>query len=366
MGQTDQTTARTSQSAYGTGLDGDTAPPRLTFSSAMRALSTIMRADPTFADVSILEVYPEDNTIVPRVVWRLKSRVAGNQGINRKNPFTVEQVPLDNGQMLTKYHYPQTFEVAFEALASSSEEADTLRDDLEFWLMTHRPQTAQCGLESFIFLSEQEPEIVGGSSGTSSSASLQKIHKRTIYYTGVINYLYSKVEDTIRSFRSWRVGDTTWQTALLTRSALVTDLSPVPGPLALQCLHDDENLPQMDYVHGTDFVVEVNTDSLESYFQIRWLPRGRQPVAGASYFMTYLTALDSARPMLPENTRIRRAPHRVQGQAVDPRQTSTIASLPTGPHFASIAPSIGEALLSAQTEIVAVLDPALNLLVSPN
>lgn len=323
---------------------------RRTFGTSMKTLTTILSHDSQFAGVSFTEAYPEDVAVCPRVVWKLRSRRAGNNGVNSKNPFQIETIPLEDGRILRKFIYPQTFEVGFEIFAITSDEADQLRDDLEFWLMTHRPITAQCGMEAFIFMSEQEPT-------TLNVRSAQKVQCRTMYYTGVINYLYPRIEQQLSSIRTWRMGDTTYKTVENLRGAGSTDLSSVAGPLAIQFIHDDQHVPQADYVVGTDFVIIVDKEQLEGFFQIRWLPRGRQPSPGTAYYITYLSSTESKpQPQLPVPgaVRFKQFP-RVLGQKVTSLQDNTIVYSEKGEHIANSLPK-EEALLRAQIEIVTVID----------
>ena len=327
----------------------------------MKALTDFAREDGEFAGVDFVEANPDAPADVPRIVWKLRSRVAGN-GTNSKNPFYAERVSLDDGRVLSKYVFPQRYEVAFEALGATPEEADRLRDALELWLMLHRPQAAQAGLESLMFLSEQEPDVV-------ATVDSQKIHRRTLLYHGVINYLYPRIEDPIQGIRSWRVGEATFQTASIVRSPGDTDLSSIPGPLVLCSLHDSEGKTTPDYLFGTDYSVIVDRERFEALFQIRWLPRGKRPELGATYFLTYAkavgtqTVLDSGIPAPPG--RYRRLPPgtlpssipRVLGAQTDGQAQGLLFPV-LGPSQAGTGDAdLRDALFRAQTELIVVAQP---------
>lgn len=335
-------------------------PERRTFTSSMETLTSFLREDSMFAGVEFLESYADDLLSVPRVTWKLRSRIAGNNGVNRKNPFLIEQIQLADGRILNKKIFPQTYEVAFETYGATPNESDSLRDNLEFWLMTHRPQAAQSGIESIIFLSEQEPNVI-------SIGSSQKIHKRTLLYHGIINYLYPNIDDPIQAIESSRLNGGGGDTVSVVRSSGDSDLSPIAGPLALQFLHSNKALPQEDYVQGIDYVVIVDREKFEAFFQIRWLPKGKQPVVGVQYFMTYVKSVPTQTIVnsgytLPVGGRVRRVNpvfvSKILGSPVDETlQSQTIITQTSGRSIAPTSNSLREALERAQSDLVVVVDP---------
>lgn len=332
------------------GADGN----RRTLSKAMGLLLDALRLDDTFAKITLSESGPDEQILPPRIVWKLKSRIAGAGGMNSKNPFRSEEIPLEDGRILVRRLQPQTFEVSFEIYHSLSAGADDLRDLLEAWLMENRALTAQCGFESFQFLCEQEPGVV--ESGASS-----KIQRRSLHFNGVINYYYPQIFGVINSVRTRR--ETGWDkhTQLLTRGAQDSDISPVTGPLVLVALHNDPLIVAADYLNELDFLPVVDRERFGTQFMIRWLPRGIQPASGASYYMTYLVPTHRTVSLdTPTSGRVRRARPRgpsILGQEIDPaspQRGQTILTATGGLKVAGQA-DLMEALTQAETQVVTVL-----------
>jgi hypothetical protein len=349
-------------------------PYRRTLGSAMDQLIENLQRDRQFSTVDFTEADPDDILKLPRIVWKLKSRTAGAGGQNRKNAYAIEEIPLENGRVLMKSRQPHSFEIAFEIYEAKSDSADDLRDALELWLFDNKALAAQAGIECFVFQSELEPSIL-------ASKTSQKVYRRVLYYTGVIQYIHSTVADRLQSIKVWHANkDAPLNTVQLTRQTggnLSYDLFPVPGPLVLAAIHDKESPVSVDYLYGVDYTFIIDRPVYGANFFIQWLTKGKAPISGATYYATYytpdnphvsttlITESDGEIPLIPGG-RVRRARRAITptilGQSVDlndPQRNETIIFASDNPEdtVVPMSQTYLESLIRAESSLVAVVDP---------
>jgi hypothetical protein len=357
-------------------------PNRVTFSSAMSNLVSFLERDKAFDNVVFSEVYPDIDTKLPAITWKLKNRVGGVSGINKKAPFYAMDEPLEGGKVLITYVWPMEYQMVWEVFDDDVAGADSLRDNLEFWLLQNKPNIILSGFESMFFSSELEPSV-------ESNDASQKIHKRQMYFTGVIKYINQVVIDRVKSIKVWTVGqDVTLRTSAVTRGSGDFDTFPITGPVVLVAIHNTPNTIECDYEYETDWICVVDKERFDTNFFIRWLTKGIRPSQDSQYYVTYylpsvdidtqtqvlLTEADTnpALQNLPlENPQlsIRRAglrnpitPH-VLGQAVDmvnPDKNKTIifAKEGSGIHIPGLTNEYLKSLIQADVDVVSVLNPS--------
>ena len=360
-------------------------PNSRTLSTVMAKIMAYLQQDASFVGVTFSESNSDALEIVPAVSWKLKNRTAGAGGQNIKNAYHAEEIPLEGGRVLLKYVHPQTVDIVFEISETNTDDADQLRDAVEGWFYEHKLEVTLAGMEMLRFSSELEPSVfvVGAS---------QKVYKRVLYFHGIINYIHPVIQDRLQNIRVWRIGrDVTIRTNAVVRqsSTLTFDLFPILGPIVLLAVHDRQDRVSVDYLYEIDYELIVDRNLYGNQFFIRWLPKGKTPIPGAQYYVSYYLPQvdnnDSSRVELteagtgatdrnlpPESPTIpirRRGLGRravcpiVLGQSVDltdPNYGQTIvfasnAGVLTAP---GITDSYLESLIKADTEVVSVLNPA--------
>jgi len=381
----DQTLSQ-EQVAKGLGLDRiaieGLAPlkEQRTVSTFMRKLLITLSQQPALENVLLTQDYPQSLEQAPRVVWRLEGREGGIEGHNRKGPFLAETWPTEDGRIIEKWMQPQSFQVAFECFGTDPDQAESIKEFIEFFLVRNAYVWSQAGARQFFFNSE-------GSHGKYvAGGAAQPLDKRTLHYWGAMDVVYLNEINRIGAIEVLNIIDNiNVLTIALTRAndGSMADIFPVPGPLVLLFIHDHAARFSMDYIPNTDYTFVIDKEKYGYRFFLNWVSQGKVPLIGSTYYATYIKTNEGETIITDEyegnsstadgtsGRRKRRgiiegraaiAP-RILGQevdATDPTRGMPIIFPRDDNHLETpgLSPNVLDALSRANIQVAAVLDPS--------
>jgi hypothetical protein len=256
-----------------------------TVSSFMHKLLQILETQPALKGVTLTQDYPQDIEQSPLVVWSLEGREAGIDSRNRKTPSLVETWPTDDGRIIEKWLQPQSFQISFECLATNPDEAERIKNFIEFYLVRNPYVIAQAGARQFFFNSE-------GSHGKYvAGGAAQPLDKRTLHYWGAMDVVYINEIGRLAEVHIVNATDNVaLKTVEITRASdgSMADVFPLPGPIVIVCFQDTEDRVSVDYLPKTDFTLVTDRAKYGSRFWVNWVSQGRNPLPGSTYYASYI------------------------------------------------------------------------------
>jgi hypothetical protein len=264
-----------------------------------KVVGEIVRHHPVLKRLTYAEEHLAQDQVrdLPRLVWRLKRRTPGKQGLEpykgRLRPDSTWR--NDDGTFSQLYAQYMTCLWQFDVVAGSGAEANELLQEFEHAMLESLPLFKQLGMDDLLFDEQLEDDLLR----PTGDAQIRSIRFRTFMEQIRIRTLGGIDEVRIRVFEPQ---EESWETVVrgtgdydvlsqthIAEVLCVADAQPdgiaraaAPVYYAEESLHNDP----AEYVVGTDYV--VLHDPNEAKAAIQWLPPGRKPVTGASYDVRYL------------------------------------------------------------------------------
>ncbi len=275
-----------------------TVPPFLLkivdYISFPRVLGELMKMDPQFAGVNYTEDFPTvPRPEVPLISYRLIKRVPGMDKVETRKPRFRFSFKNEDGTMTEIWSQWMSCIYQFDCIASTSQEADDLVYKFDWFIRNNVGIFLSMGASEVVFEEQLEDHLLPQTQDLVVRsirwlARLESLEYRNVQVIDQVALtVFEPQEDAYETIV--RGPDTSTpdylQQTFISNIVCVSD--PSPSGIART----------RDYFPNVDFITFYHPDTHKTALQ--WLPQGKSPSPGATYYVRYLHWTAFARLRIP-------------------------------------------------------------------
>jgi len=235
------------------------------------------------------EKYPDEAVTVPTIVWSIARRVPGKEGKETRKPRLREEDRTRPDRDILYFGQWTTVIYQFDLYHSSDQEVNRLMEGFERFLLEATPALVNAGVETFIFDEQLKDYAIPPTPKDTAVRSLR--------YMAIFTTVYPVYMKRIGNIKMIINMDRTLESLALTRGTTDTDLLPtteivddIEVTLRIERVYAVSDLIVTsgilpDYIKDVDYYVAWDDTSRQ--VSIVWLDSGKQPTAGATYYVHY-------------------------------------------------------------------------------
>jgi hypothetical protein len=240
--------------------------------------------------VVFTQSHPRENVGTPTIVWSIYRRVPGRDGLEINKPRLRGTVPDEEDPTITYDQYAQwmTIIYQFDIYDIDNESTNDLTEEFDELMFHITPILRELGVSEWIFdeqLVDKELE----------RAVSQEIYKRTLRFRCILERKFVKSVPIIQSIWT-QLGieanhmvenESVVRSDVLTKDRLAKNWISSVWSITKEYKLEYSSISSSgtQYLEGVDFKITLSIPDGASY--IEWLPRGKHPLPGEVYYVTY-------------------------------------------------------------------------------
>lgn len=242
----------------------------------------LLRDDSDLRGIRYGKYFPKSVEEVPAIRYRLVHRVPGINRIETRKPRYRLSVKDEDGKTLEVWSQWMTCVYQWDICAASLEEADSLTEQFDRFLRVCVGRLIQQGARDFIFDEQVEDTLL---------PKVADVETRSLRWIGYLHQLEARVVDPIDQVRIRVLAPTVDAVEAVVRGADNLTPDPLVQTYISHILFVSDPSPsgiarQEDYIPGVDFDTVYDPANKKTW--LLWIPAGRNPAPGATYYVRYL------------------------------------------------------------------------------
>jgi len=255
------------------------------------AIWDLIEANWAHKGVSFTQEYPREPVTTPIIVWSIYRKVGGRDGLEINKPRLRGSFSDDTDPTITYDQYAQwmTTIYQFDIYHINNESANELTEEFENLMFHVTPILKELGTSEWLF-DEQLRDV------ELNRPESQEIYRRTLRYRCILERKFIKPVQNILSVwiqMGLETGLRQDNERVLRNSNIAKDRLSKDWVSKIWRITKEYQIDittmytsGSQYLEGVDYKVVLSAPDGASY--IEWLPRGKHPMPGEEYYITYL------------------------------------------------------------------------------